>query len=252
MTATAGAMVGAPLTPEVKRYRLFLFLSIVANLSVGIFILFWPNEFADVAGQPQPSPDTWPRHWGMQLWAINLLYLPEYWNPAVNHWPNWVGIGVRLTFLGVLLHARRRVRADGDLRRAVGAGAAVHLPPGRQTQGLSRRRSACRLQNCRGGGIFRSNISGRFDNYDGSGNQARINWEVKFAKGGVGAIISSFVPVQLRGRIVPNYAMIDDDRHIPFWRAVGKAVHEHDCKFIMQLSHGGRQRDIPASRSRPA
>lgn len=93
--------------------------------------------------------------------------------------------------------------------------------------------------------VLRSNVSGRFDNYDGSGNQARINWEESFARGGVGAIISSFVPVELRGRIVPNYAMIDHDSRIPFWRAVGEAVHAHGCKFIMQLSHAGRQRDIP-------
>ena len=92
--------------------------------------------------------------------------------------------------------------------------------------------------------IFRSNVSGRFDNYDGSGNQARINWELKFARGGVGAIISSFVPVTIQGRIVPGYATIDCDERIPFWRELGERVHEHDCRFLMQLSHGGRQRDI--------
>jgi 2,4-dienoyl-CoA reductase-like NADH-dependent reductase (Old Yellow Enzyme family) len=93
--------------------------------------------------------------------------------------------------------------------------------------------------------VFRSNIAGRLDNYDGSGNQARINWEVKFARGGVGAVISSFVPVQIRGRIMPNYATIDRDERIPFWRALGQAVHRFDCRYILQLSHGGRQRDIP-------
>jgi 2,4-dienoyl-CoA reductase (NADPH2) len=92
--------------------------------------------------------------------------------------------------------------------------------------------------------ILRSNVAGRFDQYDGTGTQARINWETKFARGGVGAIVSSFVPVHLRGRIVPNYAMINHDRHIPFWRAVGESVHKFDCKFILQLSHAGRQRDI--------
>jgi 2,4-dienoyl-CoA reductase-like NADH-dependent reductase (Old Yellow Enzyme family) len=93
--------------------------------------------------------------------------------------------------------------------------------------------------------LFRSNISGRFDNYDGSGTQTRINWEESFARGGVGAIISSFTPVHLRGRIMPNYAMIDSDDKIPFWRALGEAVHRHDCKYIVQLSHSGRQRDNP-------
>ena len=94
--------------------------------------------------------------------------------------------------------------------------------------------------------VFRSNVSGRFDNYDGSGTQTRINWELKFARGGVGAIISSFVPVAIRGRIMPNYATIDTDARIPFWRELVKQVHnEGDCKYLVQLSHGGRQRDVP-------
>jgi 2,4-dienoyl-CoA reductase-like NADH-dependent reductase (Old Yellow Enzyme family) len=93
--------------------------------------------------------------------------------------------------------------------------------------------------------LFRSSISGMFDDYDGHGTNARLNWEERFARGGVGAIISSFVPISIRGRILTRYATIDDDDKIPFWREVGRRVHKHEgCKYILQLSHSGRQQDI--------
>ena len=102
--------------------------------------------------------------------------------------------------------------------------------------------------------IFRSNISGRFDNEDGSLTQTRINWESKFAHGGVGAIISSYVPVLMEGRIIAGYATVHRDDFIPFWKQLGDAIHALDCKFIMQLSHAGRQMDFPGvhNLARPA
>ena len=92
--------------------------------------------------------------------------------------------------------------------------------------------------------VLRSSLAGRFDNYDGSGTPVRINWDLKFARGGVGAIISSNAPVHRRGRLVPGFALIDRDDRIPFFRELGERVHEYDCKYIVQLNHAGRHRDI--------
>jgi 2,4-dienoyl-CoA reductase (NADPH2) len=92
--------------------------------------------------------------------------------------------------------------------------------------------------------IVRSSISGRIDNYDGSGTPARVNFEERFARGGVAAIISSHVPITPAGRVLPNYAMIDRDERVDFWRTVGQRVKRHGCLFILQLSHSGRQQDI--------
>jgi 2,4-dienoyl-CoA reductase-like NADH-dependent reductase (Old Yellow Enzyme family) len=102
--------------------------------------------------------------------------------------------------------------------------------------------------------IFRSSISGRFDNDDGSLTQTRINWESHFASRGIGAIISSYVPVLMEGRIIAGYATIHRDDFIPLWKRLGEAVHSFDCKFILQLSHSGRQMDVPGihNQSRPS
>ncbi|BCG73321.1 NADH:flavin oxidoreductase [Mesorhizobium sp. 113-1-2] len=93
--------------------------------------------------------------------------------------------------------------------------------------------------------IFRSSISGRFDQEDGAPTQTRINWESKFAAGGVGAIISSYVPVLIEGRIIAGYGTIHRDDFIPNWAKLGESVHSHGAKFIIQLSHSGRQLDLP-------
>jgi 2,4-dienoyl-CoA reductase (NADPH2) len=92
--------------------------------------------------------------------------------------------------------------------------------------------------------VLRSSLAGRFNDYDGMGTPIHMNWDLKFARGGVGAIISSNAPVHPRGLIVPNYAHIDRDETVSFWRELVRRVHEHDCKYIVQLAFSGRQRDL--------
>ncbi len=79
-------------------YRVVMGISIVLNMLVGIFILVRPDAFAALLKQPQPSPATWPSHWGAQLLAINLLYLPGFADPVRNRYVNYLGVVIRLSF----------------------------------------------------------------------------------------------------------------------------------------------------------
>ena len=82
----------------IKRYRFVLMVSIVLNVAVGFFIMFAPDGFTSLLNQPEAFPKAWPQHWGFQLLAINGLYMPGFWNPLQNRWPNWCGIVIRFTF----------------------------------------------------------------------------------------------------------------------------------------------------------
>jgi 2,4-dienoyl-CoA reductase (NADPH2) len=93
--------------------------------------------------------------------------------------------------------------------------------------------------------VLRSSISGRFDLENGVPTDTRRTWETMFAEGGVGAVITSYVPVLMSGRIIAGYATIHDDRLIAPWSRIARAVQEHGAKLIMQLSHSGRQMDLP-------
>lgn len=83
---------------SVTTYQTVMGISIILNIVIGIFILLLPDTFATLLGQPLPSPATWPRHWGAQLIAINLLYLPGWVDPIRNRYVNYLGICIRLSF----------------------------------------------------------------------------------------------------------------------------------------------------------
>ena len=77
---------------------------------------------------------------------------------------------------------------------------------------------------------------------DGVQGEVSIDLYEAFAKGGVGLIINEFTAVEHpRGRRWPSgaEARIDDDRLIPGFSEVTKAVHKHGCPIFLQLFHAG-------------
>lgn len=74
---------------------------------------------------------------------------------------------------------------------------------------------------------------------DGSVNEQEIEFYRERAEGGVGFIIVGGCGVENRGA-APGMIMLDDDKHIPSFKALADAVHEHGSIIAAQLYHAGR------------
>jgi 2,4-dienoyl-CoA reductase-like NADH-dependent reductase (Old Yellow Enzyme family) len=76
---------------------------------------------------------------------------------------------------------------------------------------------------------------------DGNCTEKLVNLMAQLAKGGVGLIISGFTCVSPEGRSGPWHLAIHDDRFIPGFAEMAKAVHNAGRKVVVQIAHAGCQ-----------
>lgn len=87
--------------------------------------------------------------------------------------------------------------------------------------------------------IIRSSIGGRTSFYDGTVTSAFKNFEKRFAEHDVAGIISATISVNHHRTSPMEYPKLSDDRYIkPLAEAI-KAVHQYDCRYIIQIGDTG-------------
>ena len=87
--------------------------------------------------------------------------------------------------------------------------------------------------------LIRSSIGGRTAYYDGTVNNAWKNFEFRFARHGVGGIISATLAVN-RYRWSPiEYPQISNDKFIAHLAEGIRAVQSLDCRYIIQIGDPG-------------
>ncbi|MEV5409035.1 NADH:flavin oxidoreductase [Thermopolyspora sp. NPDC052614] len=87
--------------------------------------------------------------------------------------------------------------------------------------------------------IVRSSIGGRMAYYDGTVNNAWKNFELRFAKTGVSAIVSATLNVNPIRWSPLEYPQISDDKFVPPLREAIAAIQAEDCRYIIQIGDGG-------------
>lgn len=82
-------------------------------------------------------------------------------------------------------------------------------------------------------------MGGRTAYYDGTVTPAWVNFERRFAEGGIAGIISATIDID-DDRLSPlEYPKISHDRFIKPMRVGVKAVQSLDCRYIMQIGDAG-------------
>ena len=87
--------------------------------------------------------------------------------------------------------------------------------------------------------ILRSSMGGRGAYYDGTVNNAWKNFEVRFARTGVAAIISATMDVDDKRLSPLEYPKISHDKFIEPLRRAVRAVQAEGCRYIMQIGDPG-------------
>jgi len=73
----------------------------------------------------------------------------------------------------------------------------------------------------------------------------------KLAKGGAGAIVTSFTGIDEGGKAVKYMNMIDRDDYIEDYLEITSGVHEYNTPIIMQITHAGRQTTASVTGNQP-
>ena len=87
--------------------------------------------------------------------------------------------------------------------------------------------------------VLRSSLGGRTSFYDGTISPAFTAFENRFAKGGVGGIISATIGVNKRRMSPLEYPTLYDDRFVAPLAEAARAVQAHGCRYIIQIGDPG-------------
>lgn len=94
--------------------------------------------------------------------------------------------------------------------------------------------------------FVRSATNDYMGNLDGTISDSEIKLYRTLAENEVGLIITAHAYVQHPlGRVAPGQNAVYDDQFIEGYRMLAETVHEHGSKLILQISHAGRQVNVP-------